>query len=649
MPQPLTPEVLVYGFTPADDPRIAPDGSAIIFTLAQIDRETRKPSSQLWICDRHGDNKRQLTFTGERNGGGRWSPDGTQIAFISDRVKQSGIFVIPAAQSGEARELTRHNQGISDLNWSPDGAYIAYTTTWDPDNPDEKEPEKDAAPKVRVTRRIDYKQDNRGYLHNKRLHIWLVDVASGERRRLTQEYVDHAFPQWSPDGKRIAAQVSTQNGLASRLTIIDVVTGSEQRVSWDGGVVGSYAWSPDGERIIFTGDTSLTFQLDFFVYDVASGEIRRLTDDLESLPVGGAPGEGSPSNPVWIDDRQVLFHAVRGGGSGLWIIDSEGGAVEPVQQWQAMHSGMSVDAGKRYVVQGRTSLDQLGEIAVYDSQTGESRVITDYSSAVLAEHPPAQWERFDVQRDPYTIEAWLLKPPDFDPTKRYPLIIDIHGGPNGFFGYAMTPQHQSLATDGFVVVFANPRGSTSYGRDFTQQVTEDWGGEDYQDLMAVVDKASEHPWVDAERLGVCGYSYGGYMTAWIIGQTHRFKAAVCGAPCFDLESMYGTSDISHAFGKLQWGGPPHLASEWYAAHSPSTYAHRATTPTLIIHGEADERCPIGQAEQMFVALTEAGCEVEFARYPGGSHAFRRSGPPEHREDCWQRTLDWFKAHLGEPA
>jgi dipeptidyl aminopeptidase/acylaminoacyl peptidase len=284
---------------------------------------------------------------------------------------------------------------------------------------------------------------------------------------------------------------------------------------------------------------------------------------------------------------------------------------------------------------------------VFDNETNEGKVITNYNADVLAENPPAQRERFDIERNGYTIEAWLLKPADFDASKKYPAILEIHGGPNGFYGYAFTPLHQLLATNGFVTVYSNPRGSSSYGRDFTQQVTLDWGGEDYLDLMAVMDKTLELPYVDAERTGVSGYSYGGYMSAWIIGQTERFKAAVCGAPCFDLESMYGTSDISHTFGELQWGGEPHESEEWYKAHSPSTYAHRATTPTLIIHGEADERCPIGQGEQMFVALLKAGCEVEFARYPGGAHGFRRNGPPEHREDCWERTLGWFKEHLGE--
>jgi dipeptidyl aminopeptidase/acylaminoacyl peptidase len=163
--------------------------------------------------------------------------------------------------------------------------------------------------------------------------------------------------------------------------------------------------------------------------------------------------------------------------------------------------------------------------------------------------------------------------------------------------------------------------------------------------MAVMDRACEEPYVDETRQGIWGYSYGGYMTAWTIGRNHRFKAAVCGAPCFDLESMYGTSDISHTFGPLQWGGVPHEAREWYATHSPSHFAHNTRTPTLIIQGEEDHRCPVGQGEAMFVALKQAGCEVEFARYPGGSHLFMSTGPAEHREDVLRRTLEWFQRWL----
>jgi dipeptidyl aminopeptidase/acylaminoacyl peptidase len=647
MANPWTPEKLVYGFKAAGDPRIAPDGARILYTLAQLNRELKKPSAQLWLCDRDGGHARQLTHSGDANGGGRWSHDGARIAFVSDRVKKAGIFVLDVNAGGEARELTRHNQGISDLAWSPDDSRIAYSTTFDPANPDEEEPQEGAAPKVRVTRRIDYKQDMRGYLGDVRNHLWVVDVASGERKRVSTELVDHGFPSWSPDGAWLASSMTMNNGMNAQLLLINVETGEQRRIGSERGTLSNWSWSPSGDRIIYAGDTQITFQSDFFVYDMASGETQRLTDDLQQLPDGGFPGMAPQPQLVWLDERQVLFHALRGGASGLYIIDADGGSVEPVKTWQAIHSGLNTDAQQRYFVQGLASMDALGEIVVFDAQTGEDTVITAYNTQTLAETPPAQWERFDVQRGKYTIEAWLLKPPSFDPNKKYPLVLDIHGGPNGFYGYAFNPVQQLLSTNDFIVVYSNPRGSSSYGREFTMQVSLDWGGEDYQDLMAVVDKASEQPYVDAERTGIYGYSYGGYMTSWIIGQTQRFKACVCGAPCFDLESMYGTSDISHQFGEVQWGGRPEEAREWYSAHSPATYAHRATTPTLIVQGEADERCPVGQAEQMFVALLKAGCEVEFARYPGGYHGFPRTGPADHREDFLSRVLGWFKEHLGE--
>lgn len=648
MSRPLDPETLVYGFSLAGDPQISPDGARIVYTLTTTDRESKKASSQLWLCDVDGGSPRRLSWSGERNGGARWAPDGQRIAFVSDRAGQSGLFVLPIGEPGEARQVTQHGQPISDLAWSPDGSRIAYVVPVDPESPDGMEPG-GAASRVRVTRRLDYKQDCLGYLGDKRRQIFVVDVASGERRQLTQEPADHDFPHWSPDGRLLAVQVPRLNGMCSQLGLIDAESGEISFVGPETGVASAWGWSPSGDRILFAGDTSQTWQTDFFVYDLASGQVRRLTEDLQCLPDAGFARVSPPAPVAWLDGRRVLFHAFRAGASGLYVLDVETGRVEPVHAWQAQHSGLSVDAARRYAVQAHASLEAVGEISVFDHQSGTARLITQYSAGVLREAPAAAWERFDVERGGYQIEAWLLKPPDFDPSRRYPLVLDIHGGPQSHHGYGFNAVQQCLATNGFLVVYCNPRGSSSYGREFAQQVIRDWGGEDYLDLMAVVDAAQTRPYVDPERTGIFGYSYGGYMTSWVIGQTQRFKAAVCGAPVFDLESFFGTSDIGHVFGELESGGQPHERREYYAARSPSTFAHQARTPALILHGEADDRCPIGQGEQMFVALKKAGCEVEFVRYPGEAHLFLRIGAPEHRADFLARVLAWFKHYLGEPT
>jgi dipeptidyl aminopeptidase/acylaminoacyl peptidase len=644
VPTPLSPDILIYDLAGASDPQVSPDGARLLYTVGKTDAESKKALSQVWCARIDGSEPRQLTTGGERSNGARWSPDGKTIAFVSDRGKGRAIFLLPI-DGGEARELTRHAQAIGDLAWAPDGQTIAYTTSVDPANPDEKEPEPGAAPRVRVTRRIDYKQDNRGYLGDTRLQVFVVDAASGRRRQVTRAAVDHNHPQWSPDGRTIAVRIPNRNEMAEQLGLVDVASGETKLVGPVDGTVAAWSWSPEGDRIVFAGDTTNTWQSDFFVYDVARDEIRRITDDLRPLPDAGFRTVAPPSQPVWLDARHVLFHGFQAGSSGLFRLDVESGDVETVQRWEATHGAPSLDAAHRYAAQARSSLDEVGEILVHDLATDESRVVTRQNADLLAEHQPARWEKLSIERAGLIVEAWLLFPPDFDSTKRYPLVLDVHGGPNGHYGYAFNNVQQCLATNGFLVLFANPRGSSSYGRDFTQRVIHDWGGEDYRDLMALVDAVSGRPYVDRQRQGIYGYSYGGYMTAWTIGQTDRFKAAVCGAPCFDLESMYGTSDIGHSFGDLQWGGPPHANESWYRAHSPSTYAHRATTPTLIVHGEADDRCPIGQSEQMFVSLLKAGCDVEFARYPGASHLFLRGGPADHRADYLRRVLGWFQGHL----
>ncbi|MEZ4522767.1 MAG: S9 family peptidase [Thermomicrobiales bacterium] len=438
--------------------------------------------------------------------------------------------------------------------------------------------------------------------------------------------------------------MSGVDSVGSRLALIDVASGASTLVGPQGGVVDIYAWSPDGKKIIYSGGEKQTYHGDIWLYDVEADQSSELLTDLDWNP-GARLGGGMIAEPSWLDNQYVYFQGAKGGTTVLQKVDTAAGTLELVREGQNMPGAMSFAADGSIAVRVLNSLDRRGEIAVINLSDGSASVITGYSDEILETHPQALWERFDVEQGGLTIQAWMLKPPTFDPEKKYPVILDIHGGPNGFYGYDFSVIHQALASAGYIVVYSNPRGSGSYGHDFSTRVFSDWGGEDYKDLMAVMDAALEHPYCDADRQGVRGYSYGGYMSSWIIGQTDRFKACVCGAPCFDLESFWGTSDIGVRFGTIQFGGAHHEQPEWYEQHSPSYHAHKVVTPTLIVHGEADDRCPIGQGEQMFIALKKAGVETEFARYPGGSHPFQSDGPIEHRIDVHQRTIDWFDRFL----
>lgn len=653
MTAPLTPEALVCDTAVASDAQIAPHGRELLYTLSRSRLDSKYVDRQVWLAGVAGETRERLTPDGHRASGARWSPSGDRVAYVRDlaagAATDSALCLVLPGSASEPREITRLGRPIGGLAWSPDGTRIAFTATVDPDNPMNEPLASAAPPPVRVTSRIDYKQDNRGYLGDAREQIFVVDVESGTTRQVTNAPHDHEFPAWSPDGRRLLTRIPSRNGLYSRLALVDEATGATEFITAPDGVVGVWSWSPAGDRVFYAGDTAQTWQLDYFVYSLAPRTTLRLTTDLEVLPVAGSATLVPPSQPVWLDERQVLVHAVRAGGSGLYVVDADTGASEPLREWEALHVGLSVDGSGRLIAQGRAALDSFGEVVLYDSTRDETRVIVAPNAHLFATRSPAAWEKFQLERGGFSIDAWLLHPADFDPGKRYPVILDIHGGPNSYYGYGFNLNQQCLATHGFLVLFTNPRGSGSYGRDFTLQVQEDWGGEDYLDLMTALDAVLQRPYADATRVGIYGYSYGGYMTSWTIARSDRFQAAVCGAPCFDLESFYGTSDIGHVFGPLQFGGAPYERRDWYERHSPSTYAHQTVTPTLIVHGEADDRCPIGQGEQMFATLKEAGCEVEFVRYPGASHLFMSAGPALHRVDVLRRTLEWFQRLLGGPV
>ncbi len=638
----LSPERIVYDLATASDPQIAPDGSQVLFTRAQAVRGRKLAQSQVWMCDIDGANPRALELDGERNSGARWSPDGNAIIYISNSEEGSAL-VYKAFNDGPARELTFHTAAIASAAWSPDGSTIAYTTEVDPENPTALKAGKEDAPRVRVVRRLDYKQDNRGFLNNTRQQIWLVDVADATRRQLTSAPIDHIGPSWSPDGTKLAVKIPNRNGMRAQLGLIDVASGETTLVGPFDGNVGCWSWSPDGSRLLIAGDETQTWQLDLFLYDIGEASLTRLTDDLAFQPDAGFPTVSPPSQPVWIDAQTAIVHGQHRGASGLYQVDVDTGAVTPVVSWQAQNTGLNADRHGQRFLQSASSNSQYGVIQLYDRASGETSTLYDPNAGIS---PMVESELMTIERDGFEIDIWLVKPAGFDPQQQYPVVLDIHGGPHSWYGHAPGPMGRALAAAGYLVAYSNPRGSGSYGREFTQQVIGDWGGQDYLDLMAVMDHVLTLPYADASRTGVYGHSYGGFMSAWIVGHTNRFQAAVIGAPVVDLISFFGQADIGHDFGPREIGGWPWECEEEYRFRSPLTYLEQVETPVLILHGEADDRVPIGQGEQLFATLAAMGKEVEFVRYPGGTHvSVTRTGFPAHRVDFLERLIGWFDQWL----
>jgi dipeptidyl aminopeptidase/acylaminoacyl peptidase len=490
-----------------------------------------------------------------------------------------------------------------------------------------------------------------GWRGDAHFHLFVINTAGGPAWQLTDGDWDDVAPVWSPDGTRIAFISGRRDDRDIRaLSEVYVVPAAGgEAILWSQGLtsVGALAWSPDGQRLVAVGSEApeglVLWQGWLYVLEPGKAP-RRLTDD-SLRPYLGFPFVSRPPELGWTQDDRIIFLGETRGESFLFMAPAEGGPVRRLVGGGCQSSALSLDASARRAVVLSSSPGSPGDLHDVDTHSGAGRQLTNYNQEFLQEHPSAQMTKFSIQRGGLEIECRLWRPADFDPSHRYPLVLDIHGGPNSAFYDSFVPLQQVLATSGYLVLAVNPRGSSTYGNDFMMAVLRDWGGEDYLDLMAAVDQVAARPYVDGGRLGVHGYSYGGYMASWVVGHTNRFRAAVVGAPCIDLVSMYGTSDIGVSFGEGQWGGSLMDAAPELARRSPIAYASQVETPVLLLHGEADLRCPIAQSEAYFVALKRLGKEVELVRFPDCSHLFTRLGHPKMRQEYLARTLGWFNKHL----
>lgn len=648
MTKPITPD-LVYHLKTTSDPILSPDGKLLAYTLGWVDAEKLESRSRILLMDLGNGESKEFT-QGEKDSAPKFSPDGRQLAFLrSDSDSHAQVWVAGAG-GGEARQLTQMPKGAFDYAWSPDGLKLAICADIDPETPDVPVgPE--GLPQVTVVNRVRYRYDTIGWRGDSHFHLFVVDLASGESEQITDGDWDDTAPVWSPDGSQIAF-MSGRRDDRDFLALSEVYSvpadGGEAKLLSEGLFsVGALTWSPNGRQLAVVGSDAPEGMVLWqgWLYILEEGkEPLKLTDDTIK-PYLGFPSVMRPATLRWTDADQIIYLGERKGESFLIQTPSVGGPSKTLWGGSCLSTGLSFDHQATKAVVTASFPDSAVDLYQIELATGQSQRLSDHNGTYMKERPAGRPEKFATQRAGFEIECRLLFPPEFDAAKTYPLVLDIHGGPNGAFYDSFVPAQQVLATAGYLVLAVNPRGSSTYGTDFMMAVLGDWGGEDYQDLMAAVDEVCQRPYVDLERLGVHGYSYGGYMTSWTVGHTSRFKAAVVGAPCTNLHSMYGTSDIGISFGEAQWGGNIADAADKMLARSPITYAANVDTPVLLLHGDADARCPISQSEEYFTVLKRLGKEVEFVRFPGCSHLFPRMGHPKMREEYLIRTLDWFNRFL----
>ena len=646
---PMTSD-LIFDLPSVGAPALSPNGETAAYVASRTSRETMSAETQIRAVSFGGGDDRQLT-AGPRDGSPVWSPDGSQLAFLraADADAPRQIWLLPTA-GGEARRLTDLPYAVESCVWTPDGGALIAVVDVDP----ERLAEDDGQPRTTVVRELYYRGDALGYRVGAWHHLFRVDAATGEATQLTRGAYNHAHPVVSPNGRWIAfcsdrsPQRKRRRPFSSELCVMPAGGGEIERLTPGVQSAGRPGWSPDGRRLAAAVTEPDQFQQAYLcVIARRGGKRRRLTDGSLTPQSGGYPF--TPPPPIRWTAEGIVFAADARGRSGVWRVDPSGRiSAEPIRERAEVIGGIDISADGKRIVVAATSHAQPTELAAQDIQGeegGASTPLTSVSAEYLAAREPGRVEWSEIERGGATIPFGLMFPPGFDPKRRYPLVLDIHGGPHGVFTESFQPLHQTIAGAGYLVLFVNPRGTSTYGPDFTHAVIEDWGGEDSLDLLAALDAVCERPYVDAERLGVHGYSYGGYMTSWLIGHTERFKAAVVGAPVINLESMYGTTDIGVSWGRLEWGGRPAQNREWYRERSPLTHAPNVTAPVLLMHGEADYRCPISQSEEYFVALRDRGKRVELVRFPGCAHPFVVAGHPKMRKEYYDRLVGWMDRYV----
>ena len=624
---------------------LSPDGATAVFSAISMDLEKNQEFARLWLVDVCTGETRPLTARLARDTNPQWAPDSKRIAFLSNRSGTQQIYIIPV-NGGEAFPLTSLKQGAGGGPlWSPDGQQIAFTASPFGEPPDFKKP-------YRLSREI-YRFDGMGYVDPVLEDIFVISASGGDPVQITNEDALCSLLSWSPDGTRILYGAAFKKGsfqIDPALKITDL-NGDSYSLPQEWGEVDTAEWLPDGEKLVVMASapgSRIGTKADLWIVPARKTKAAQPECRTADLPMGVGGGLQGDMPISIIRTPRIL---VSPDGRSAVVQVQDGGCIHPylvaLNGPQACECLLGGDRTAIPLDQKEESLLFLGSGTNHPMDlftcTGDGsgeRQLTWLNEELISTRllPSTEHLRFP-STDGTQVEGWILKPPTGQPP--YPAVLYIHGGPHSGFGSIFSFDFQMLAGAGFAVLFVNQRGSKGYDNDFATRIIGDWGNLDYADLMAGVDAAIDSGLVDPDRMGVCGLSGGGNLSCWIVGHTHRFKAAVPENPVTNWFSFYGVSDIGPWFASHELGGHPHEIPEIYRRCSPITYAHNCTTPTLLIQGESDYRCPAEQSEQFFTVLKANGCVVEMLRLPGSPHGGSLEGTPATRKAQNEALLGWM--------
>lgn len=640
------------------DPQVSPDGKLVVYTVSELDRETGKSNSDLWMVPTAGGEPRRLTTAPGADNSPRWAPDGKTIAFVSDRSGSAQVWLLPL-DGGEARQLTKLPVDVSGPIWSPKGDRLAFTAEIVPGSTPEETAKKDdekakSKSKARIFDRLMIRHWQ-AWDEGKRSHLFVCDAKTGEAKDLIPGWTANVPPgpfggsndyAWSADGQTLAFTSEPLHDHAwstnSDVWTIPAQGGSPTNITADHlGADAQPSFSPDGKFLAFVRQARAGFEADQWVLHVLP------TNDLKAKPV---PLTAALDRPVgayaWAPEGPDLFAIVDDGGYEAIYRVSALARIAPVRLHTGARYTAVVPTRDRTLVAARTSTEKPAEIYRI-SGDGEPVALTHHNDPLIAGLDLARAENFTFQgADNDPVQGWLVKPPGFDASKKYPVLFLIHGGPQGAWHdeWHARWNYQLFAAPGYVVVAVNPRGSTGFGQKFTDQISQDWTGRVYEDLMKGLDHAlATYPYLDKNRMAAAGGSYGGFMVNWVEGHTDRFQALISHAGVFDTPSKYGTTEELW-FPEWEFGGVPWKSPENYRKHNPAAFVENFKTPMLITHGALDYRVPEGQGMGLFTALQRQGVPSRLVLFPDEGHWVLK---PANRVVWWREMHDWLARYLKE--